>query len=270
MNESQAVLEGNGARHGTQQVIEPRAKDRWMRSLEGAVALVTGSGRGLGEAICHAISEVGATVLAADIRPELAKNVAEELQSEGRQATALTLDVGDERLVEETISRIVADWGRLDIVINNAAVDYTLPVDELTVEQWDCVVRTNLRGPFLLSRQAFPIMKRQGRGHIVNIASTASKRNWPNASAYHSTKWGLLGLSHALHSEGRPHGIKVTAIIAGGMRTPFLLDRFPDINLENLQDPRNVANAVRFALMQPDETVIPEVMVLPMRETSWP
>jgi NAD(P)-dependent dehydrogenase (short-subunit alcohol dehydrogenase family) len=270
VNESQAIMEGNGAAtRGAQQAL-PRDKDRWVRSLEGAVTLVTGSGRGLGEAICHSLSEAGAIVLAADIRPQLADNVAQQLRSEGRQATAMELDVGDERQVADAVGRIVADWGRLDVVVNNAAVDYTLPVEELTVEQWDCVVRTNLRGPFLLSRQAFPIMKRQGSGHIVNIASTASKRNWPNASAYHATKWGLLGLSHALHAEGRPHRIKVTAIIAGGMRTPFLLDRFPDINPEVLQDPRNVANAVRFALMQPDETVIPEVMVLPMRETSWP
>ncbi len=266
----QAVMGGNGSAHAGQAVAEPKSKDQWMRSLEGAVALVTGSGRGLGEAICHALSEVGATILAADIRPQLAENVAESLRSEGREAQSLTLDVGDEAQVAESIQQIVADQGRLDIVINNAAVDFTVAVDELTVEQWDAVVRTNLRGPFLLCRQAFPIMKRQGRGHIVNIASTASKRNWPNASAYHATKWGLLGLSHALHAEGRPHGIKVTAVICGGMRTPFLLDRFPDIDVNNLQDPINVAHAIRFVLTQPAETVIPEMMVIPMRETSWP
>ena len=93
---------------------------------------------------------------------------------------------------------------------------------------------------------------------------------WPNASAYHATKWGLLGLSHALHAELRPRGIKVCAVVAGGMRTPFLLDRFPDIDPGLLQDPRHVARVVRFVLEQPDETAIPEVSVLPMRETSWP
>ena len=101
-------------------------------------------------------------------------------------------------------------------------------------------------------------------------ASTASKRAWPNASAYHATKWGLLGLSHALHAELRPLGIKVTAVIAGGMKTPFLLDRFPDIDVATLQDPANVARAVHFALSMPAESVIAEIMVLPMRETSWP
>jgi short-subunit dehydrogenase len=107
-------------------------------------------------------------------------------------------------------------------------------------------------------------------GHIINIVSTAAKRAWANASAYHASKWGLLGLSHALHVEARKHGVKVTALVAGGIRTPFLLERFPDIDPGVLQDPRNVAATVRFLLSQPAETVIPEIMVLPMRETSWP
>jgi NADP-dependent 3-hydroxy acid dehydrogenase YdfG len=77
-------------------------------------------------------------------------------------------------------------------------------------------------------------------------------------------------LSHALHVEGRPHGVKVTAVIAGGMRTPFLLDRFPDLDPDVLQDAANVAATVVFVLTQPEETVVPEITVLPMRETSWP
>jgi NADP-dependent 3-hydroxy acid dehydrogenase YdfG len=104
----------------------------------------------------------------------------------------------------------------------------------------------------------------------VNITSTAAKRAWANGSAYHASKWGLLGFSHALHTEARPHNVKVTAVVSGGMRTPFLLERFPDLDLGTLQDPHNVAETIRFVLTQPDETVIPEVLVLPMRETSWP
>lgn len=113
-------------------------------------------------------------------------------------------------------------------------------------------------------------MKPKRSGHIVNIASTAAKRTWPNASAYHASKWGLLGLSNALHAELRPFGIKVTAVIAGGMRTPFLLDRFPDIDLSCLQEPSVVADAVVKVLTMPADSVIPEISVLPMGETSWP
>ena len=145
-----------------------------------------------------------------------------------------------------------------------------VPIDELRVEDWHRIIATNLTGPFLVSRHAVRRMRSRGSGHLVNIASTAAKRAWPNASAYHASKWGLLGLSHALHAELRGQGIKVSAVVAGGMRTPFLLERFPDIDLATLQDPRNVAQAVLNLLLMPAETVIPELTVLPMRETSWP
>jgi NAD(P)-dependent dehydrogenase (short-subunit alcohol dehydrogenase family) len=215
------------------------------------LAFVTGGGRGLGAAICKELSEAGYEVIAADLNPPRG---------------GLQLDITREHDVARALSRLE----RLDVLVNNAGVDFTLPVDELSVNQWDAVMGVNLRAPFLLSQQAAKIMKRQGGGHIVNIASTAAKRTWPNASAYHASKWGLLGLSHALHAELRPFKIKVSAVIAGGMRTPFLLDRFPDIDPGVLQDPANVAKTVRYLLMLPDETVIPEVMVIPMREGSWP
>ena len=97
-----------------------------------------------------------------------------------------------------------------------------------------------------------------------------SSRCWSNASAYHASKWGLRGLGQGLFTELRDVGIRVTTVFAGGMRTPFILDRFPDVPLGVLQDPRNVALAIRFALEMPPDTVIPEMTVLPVRETSWP
>jgi short-subunit dehydrogenase len=121
-----------------------------------------------------------------------------------------------------------------------------------------------------MTRAALPALRRSPHPQIVNVASTAAKRTWPNASAYHASKWGLLGLSHALHAELRPDGIKVTAVVAGGMRTPFILERFPGTDPGLLQDPANVAATIRFVLELPVETVIPEVTVLPLRETSWP
>ncbi len=241
-----------------------------MHDLQGRVALVTGAGRGLGEAVCRTLGEAGASVVAADLRHDLAEAVAGQLRDVQVPALALRLDVGDEQQAQEALRQAVQKFGRLDILVNNAGTDVTLSVEGLSVADWDRVIRTNLRGPFLLSKFAFPIMRQAGRGHIVNLASTAAKRTWANASAYHASKWGLLGLSHALHVEGRKHNIKVTAIVAGGMRTPFILDRFPDTDPGVLQDPMNVARTIRFVLTQPDETVIPEVMVLPMRETSWP
>lgn len=241
-----------------------------MQELTGKVAIVTGGGRGLGEAICRVLGGDGVITIVADIREELAEKIALEIQSDGGKAQALRLDISDAEQVESTISKIVSQYRHLDILINNAGVDITLPIEELNVTDWERIIAVNLNGAFIMSKFILPQMKQQGKGHIVNIASTASKRAWANASAYHASKWGLLGFSHALHVEARPHNVKVTAIVAGGMQTPFLLDRFPDIDINNLQDPKNVADTIRYVLLQPEGTVIPEVTVLPMRETSWP
>ena len=241
-------------------------------TLRDKVVVITGGSRGLGAAIAQVLGQDGARVVLADVALDRARERAAALAAEGIDALALSLDVGDEQQVQELVEGVRERFGRLDVVVNNAAIDITVPVSDLSGEEWERVVRTNLTGPFFMAKHAAAVMRRGGgrEGHIVNIASTASKRAWPNAAAYHATKWGLLGLSHALHAELRPFGIKVSAIVAGGMRTPFLLDRFPDIDPQVLQDPMNVARAVRFVLLQPEETVIPEVMVLPMRESSWP
>jgi NAD(P)-dependent dehydrogenase (short-subunit alcohol dehydrogenase family) len=238
--------------------------------LAGKVALITGGGRGLGAAICEILAEAGMVAIAADIRIELAEQVADQLRSRGLESFALPLDISDEQQIATGIQKIVDQFGRIDVLVNNAGTDVTLPIEELTIADWDKVMSVNLRAPFILAKTVMPLMKRQGHGHIVNIASTAAKRVWSNASVYHASKWGLMGLSHSLHVEARPHGVKVTAVVAGGMRTPFLLDRFPDIDPEILQDPKNVAETVRYVLTHPAETVIPEIMVIPMREGSWP
>ena len=235
--------------------------------LEGRLVFVTGGGSGLGAATCQLLAREGAVVAVADLDAGAAGKVA---RAAGGSAFAVQVDVGDETSAPAALNEAAERHGGLFALVNNAGIDQTLPIDELSVAQWDRVMRTNLRGPFLLSRTAASIMKRAGGGHIVNIASTAAKRAWPNAAAYHASKWGLLGLSHALHAELRPHGIKVCALIAGGMRTPFLLDRFPDIDRSTLQDPANVAQTIKHVLLQPEGTAISEVMVLPVRETSWP
>ncbi|MBF1999275.1 MAG: SDR family oxidoreductase [Synechococcales cyanobacterium M58_A2018_015] len=241
-----------------------------MMTLRGKVALVTGGGRGLGAATCAALAEAGAIVIVADIQVDLAEQVVAEIRRQGGEAVALALDITQDNQVQTVIQKLLDQYGHLDILVNNAGTDVTLSVEELAIDNWDHVINVNLRAPFVLAKHLLPIMKQQGGGHIVNVASTAAKRAWANASAYHASKWGLMGLNHALHVEGRLHGVKVTAIVAGGMRTPFLLDRFPDIDPGVLQDPKNVADTIRYVLMQPAETVIPEVTVLPMRESSWP
>jgi NAD(P)-dependent dehydrogenase (short-subunit alcohol dehydrogenase family) len=245
-------------------------RNGYETALNGHVALVTGGGSGLGAAICRTLARSGARVIVADVRYDAACRTAGAISDAGGYAVPVLLDVSDDRQAHGALRELYRQHPRIDILVNNAGVDVTRPADEIGIDEWDRIIGVNLRGPFVLARAMFPEMRQMGGGHVVNIVSTAAKRAWANASAYHASKWGLLGLSYALHVEGRPHNIRVTAVIAGGMRTPFLLDRFPDIDLETLQDPADVAETVRFVLTQPEGTVIPEVMVLPLKETSWP
>jgi NAD(P)-dependent dehydrogenase (short-subunit alcohol dehydrogenase family) len=241
-------------------------------SLRGRAALVTGAGSGLGAALAQMLSAAGARVALADLAHESAQQVARQL---GRpdDTLALRCDVGDADAVQSAVRTTAARFGAIDILINNAGTDVTVDLEGLSVRDWDRVLATNLRGPFLLSKAALPWLQQSsgGRGgHIINITSTAARRAWANASAYHASKWGLLGLSQALHAELRPQGIRVTGVIVGGMRTPFLLQRFKDLDPARLQDPANVALAVRGVLEMPRESVVAEITVLPMQETSWP
>jgi NAD(P)-dependent dehydrogenase (short-subunit alcohol dehydrogenase family) len=247
-----------------------QAKNNDDQALAGKTVFITGAGSGLGAALGEVLARSGADIVVGDIHHGRAAQVAAKLRDMGARAYPIGFDVGDPASAEQAIADAIDNFGRLDVLVNNAGTDQTLPIDELTPAQWLRVIDTNLNGPFLLARGAAAHMRSAGGGHIINVASTAAKRAWPNASAYHASKWGLLGLSHALHAELRPYNIKVTAVIAGGMRTPFLLDRFPDIDTDTLQDPRNVAQAIRSILLMPEGSVVAEITVLPLQETSWP
>lgn len=238
--------------------------------MDKKIVMITGGAGGLGSAICRLLTREQAHVVIADVRKDAADALRDELNAHGTCATSVELDLTDAGQMEHTVREIAAAHGRIDVLINNAGIDLTAPMEEIPLEVWDRIQAVNLRAPFVLSRAVLPLMKQQRRGDIVNIVSTAAVRAWPNASAYHASKWGLLGFSHALHTEAREHNVRVTALIAGGMRTPFLTDRFPDIDLSRLQDPASVAETVLHILNTPQGTVMAEVKVLPLGESSWP
>ncbi|MGI4719060.1 MAG: SDR family oxidoreductase [Janthinobacterium lividum] len=239
-------------------------------SLQGKAVLVTGAASGLGAALAQRLAASGADILGVDLQEARLADHMSGLRRHGVRAHALGADIADPACAWQAVRQALDHFGRLDILVNNAGIDVTLPISEMLEADWMRVVGTNLTAPFLLSKYAADAMRRQGGGHIVNIASTAAKRAWPNASAYHASKWGLLGLSHALHAELRANNIRVTAVVAGGMRTPFLLERFPELDASALQDPADVADAIHSVLLLPPATVVAELTVLPLRETSWP
>lgn len=242
--------------------------------LKNKVVLVTGAGSGLGEATARAFAATGCIVACVDINGQAAERVSRDLEAHDVKSVALQCDVSNAEAIFGTVTAVEAQFGRLDIVVNCAAVDHTVSVDEMTIEQWDQVIDVNLRAPFVMAKAVMPIMRRQNSGHILNIASTAATRAWANAAAYHASKWGLIGFSRGLGVEGRPYGIRVTTIIPGGMRTHFF-DRFVEQGIpmpdeRNLQDPANVAQVIVFATRVPPESALQEVIITPMTETSWP
>lgn len=234
-------------------------------SLEGRVALVTGAGSGLGATTARVFAEHGARVVCGDIDEEGLGEVAEE--TGGR---AVYLDVSDPNSIEEAVGDVLGNEGRIDILVNNAGVDFIRSATELTLEEWDRVQHVNLRAPWLLSRAVFPHMVERGSGQIVNVSSTASKKGWDNAAAYAASKHGLMGLTQVLHAEGREHGVRAMALVAGGMRTNFFRTLDPPPDPATLQPPENVARTILFMVCQPSETVIQEVIITPITETSYP
>ena len=244
------------------------------QQLAQKVAFVTGAGSGLGEATARRLARAGACIACIDLDEERAGRTATAIAESGSSALGIGCDVSDERAVESAIDRTLQTWDRIDIAVNCAGADYVLGVTEMTVAQWDRVIGVNLRGPFLVARAVFPVMKRVGGGDIVNVASTAALRAWGNASAYHASKWGLLGFSRGLGVEGRADGIRVITIIPGGMNTHWF-DRFPEQGIplpdqSNLQDPANVADAIAYAVSLPRGSAMQEMLITPLTETSWP
>lgn len=242
-------------------------------SLTGKVALVTGGGRGLGQETCRELARAGAEVILADVDQELAGASAAQIRSDGTdmRVTAVRCDVRDETQIAHVLKGVAERYGRLHILVNNAGVNVTASTETLSLEEWDRILATNLRGPFVLSKLALPLLKNAGSGDIVNVISSFAKRVRENCPAYVASKWGLLGYSQLLYLEARKYNIRVTAFSPAAMRTRLLLDRFPDMDQARLQEPAEVAKIIRFLLELPAGVTVPDIYVVsPNNEDAWP
>ena len=191
--------------------------------FQGKVAIVTGAASGIGKALSGALARRGATVVLADIDEAGAKAAADDIAAgpPGR-ASGVALDVTDADAVATLVERTARDHGHLDLLFNNAGIGIVGPVRELTLAHWNRAIDVNLRGVVHGVVAAYPVMIRQGRGHIVNTASLAGLLPSPMLTPYGMTKHGVVGLSTSLRMEAAAHGVRVSVVCPGVIDTPLL------------------------------------------------
>jgi len=186
--------------------------------LPDKIALVTGGAQGLGAALCLRLAQEGCDVVVADLNLEGARQTAEEIAAQtGRRTIAVGVDVTDEAQVEAMIDRTVREFGRLDILVSNAGILISGPIDEFDVHKWRKVIDVNLWGYMICAKHAVRVMKRQHSGVIIQINSKSGKKGSFKNSAYAASKFGGIGLTQSLALELAEEGIRVNAVCPGNL-----------------------------------------------------
>lgn len=239
-----------------------------MSRFENKVALVTGSARGIGKVIALILAKQGADVVISDVLVEDGENTVKEIQALGRKSLFISCDVSNSEDVENLISKTVAEFGQLDVLVNNAGITRDTLMIRMKDEDWDKVLNINLKGSFLCTRAAAKVMMKKRTGRIVNISSVVGIMGNLGQVNYSASKAGLIGLTKSSAKELAPRGITVNAIAPGFIETEMtqkLTEQVREsylkvIPLKNFGSPEDVANAVAFLASEEARYISGEVI----------
>ena len=206
-----------------------------MDHFKNKVAIVTGGGSGIGKALCERLARLGATVVLSDISPESADKTVDGINAMGGKAAGYALDVTDFNAFDEHVSEVVASYGQLDFIFNNAGIAISAEFRDMELDHWQKVIDVNLNGVFHGSLLAYKQMVKQGFGHIINLSSVEGMVPFPTTGSYVASKYAVLGLSQTMWVEGRHLGVKVSAVCPGFIKTPiFDVSEMVNINREKI------------------------------------
>jgi 3-oxoacyl-[acyl-carrier protein] reductase len=211
--------------------------------LNNKVAIVTGGGFSIGRVFSEALAREGAAILVADINADASAETVAAIKASGGEACAVVTDVSDPSAVAEMMRACRKIYGRVDVLVNNAALAAALPprsLDELDVAEWDAIMAVNLRGAFLCAKSAAPVMKEQGSGKIINVSSTTAYKGHEGRIAYATSKAGLLGLTRSLARALGKHGICVNALMPGSVASAGALAIQPLEHFERAATHRSI------------------------------
>ncbi len=237
--------------------------------LKNKVALVTGASRGIGKAIAISLAGEGASVvLAARTKEDLA-GTAEAVRKAGGEGLAVPTDLTDEDSVKKLVREVSDKKGRLDILVNNAGIVLAGRLEKTATADFDRVMAVNVRGPFILCREAMELLKKTGAGYIVNISSVVGVKGYPNQSIYTASKHALRGMSISLAGEMKAEGIRVHVICPGGVATDMVGNVRPDIKKEDLIAPEEIAELVLYLVTHKGNAVIDELHIRRATSSPW-
>ncbi|OHE59506.1 MAG: hypothetical protein A2Z47_08930 [Thermodesulfovibrio sp. RBG_19FT_COMBO_42_12] len=230
-----------------------------MGPLKAKVALVTGGGSGIGFAITKALLEEGMRVAICGRDEGKLRKAETELTKHGKHLLVMPADVSRKSEVDQWVKAAISQFGRIDVLVNNAGVARWSDVENITDEHLDYQLNVNLRGPLYCSQVILPYMKGQQGGYIINISSICGKYGFAGTAAYSASKFGLMALSDSLREEGASFNIKVTAICPGFVATPMVTDA--PVPLEEMIRPEDIAKAVLFLLNLSEYAAVREIVI---------